>query len=108
MADDLLANIREAIASRRYLLTLHAVRQAEEREIAVQEIEEAFLAGDPEIIEDYPQDARGSSCLILAQTAAGRTLHVQVSYPPTVWIITVYEPSPDKWLTPRIRRGHNA
>jgi hypothetical protein len=101
---ELLAGIREAFAASRYLFTLHAVRQAEEREITARQVKEAVLAMDAEIIEDYPQDRRGPSCLILGTTSDGRVLHVHMSYPPRVWIITVYEPSEDTWIDAKTRR----
>ncbi|MBN1311716.1 MAG: DUF4258 domain-containing protein [Anaerolineae bacterium] len=78
-----------------YTLTAHASDRAVRRGIAGHDIEEAVLAG--EVIEDYPQDKYGPSCLILGQTAVGRILHVQASYPPGIKVITVYEPSPDDW-----------
>lgn len=99
-----LAGIREAFATRRHLFTLHAVRQAEERKITPHEVEQAVLATTAEIIEDYPEDPRGPSCLVLGVTAHGRILHVHVSYPPEVWVITVYEPDEDKWVDARTRR----
>ncbi len=99
-----LTGIREALATRRYLFTLHAIRQAEERKITPHEVEQAVLAVEAEIIEDYPHDARGASCLILGATTRGRILHVHVSYPPRVWVITVYEPDEEKWVDPRTRR----
>ncbi|MCH7718540.1 MAG: DUF4258 domain-containing protein [Chloroflexi bacterium] len=104
MSQDLLAAIREVISSRRYLFTLHAIHQAEERKITPREVEQALLAISAEIIEDYPDDPRGSSCLVLGVTARGRMLHVQVTYPPAGWIITVYEPDEEKWIDARVRR----
>jgi hypothetical protein len=52
-----------------------------------------------EIIEDYPDDKYGPSCLILGFTRGGRPLHIQCSYPsrPLLKIITLYEPDPDLW-----------
>ena len=104
VAETLLAAIREAFASRRYVLTLHTVRQAEERKIAIQELEEAVPAADAEIIENYPEDERGPSCLLLGVTMKGRVLHIQLSHPPTVWVITAYEPSDEKWTDAKTRR----
>ncbi len=51
-----------------------------------------------EIIENYPEDKYGPSCLIYGTTKSGKILHVQCSIEP-VWIITVYEPTvkPDEW-----------
>ena len=58
-------------------------------------MEEAILDG--EVIEDYPDDKYGPSCLILGYTRDGRLLHIQVTYPPEVKVITVYEPSQEEW-----------
>ena len=104
MAEALLAAIRKAFDSRRYVVTLHAVRQAEERKIAIQELEEAVRSADAEIIENYPEDERGPSCLLLGVTMNGRVLHIQLSHPPAVWVITTYEPSDDKWTDAKTRR----
>lgn len=59
-----------------------------------------------EVIENYPEDKYGPSCLLLGFTSAGRPLHVACSYPsrPLVKIITLYEPDPEEWTDNRIRR----
>ena len=82
----------------------HATDQSLLREITVQEIREAVSAG--EIIEDYPDDKYGPSCLILGFTQTKRPIHVQCSYPlrPIVKVITVYEPNPAEWVDYRVRR----
>jgi hypothetical protein len=49
------------------------------RRIRVQEIREAIANG--QIIEDYPDDKYGPSCLILGFTTAQRPIHIQCSYP---------------------------
>ncbi len=58
------------------------------------------------MIEAYPGDKYGPSCLVLGFTTAGRPLHVQCSYPsrPLVKLITLYEPDPDLWEDGRFRR----
>jgi hypothetical protein len=76
-------------------LTAHASTRAISRDIDDFEIEEAVVSGM--VIEDYPEDKYGPSCLILGYTRSGRLLHVQVTYPPKARVITVYEPSPDEW-----------
>jgi hypothetical protein len=90
-----LAALREVIRKRAYLLTSHASHRAVERNISSRDIEEAILTGT--VIEDYPEDKYGPSCLMLGETNSGRSLHVQVSYPPAVKIVTVYEPSRSDW-----------
>ena len=74
------------------------------REISVQKIRDAIRTG--EMIEDYPDDQYGPSCLILGFTAKRRPIHVQCSYPSrsVVKVITVYEPDPEKWTDFKIRR----
>jgi hypothetical protein len=97
--------IRTKILRRQYEFSKHAVDQSIIRDISVTEVEE-IMTGSAEIIEDYPEDKYGSSCLILGFTKTGRPLHVQCSYPsrPLLKIITVYEPDPGLWVDCRIRK----
>ena len=101
----LILEIRSKIKRRHYEYSKHAVDQSIIRNISVAELEDA-VAGKSEIIEDYPEDKYGPSCLILGYTKAGRPLHVQCSYPsrPLVKIITLYQPDPDLWIDFRVRR----
>jgi len=101
----LIEEIREKIKERIYEFSKHAVDQSIIRDICVAELEEA-MAGQNEVIEDYPEDKYGPSCLILGYTKAGRPLHVQCSYPSTslIKIITLYQPDPDLWIDFRVRR----
>jgi len=96
--------IQEKIHWRCYEFSRHALDQSIRRDISVGELEEA-LAGNIEIIEDYPDDKYGPSCLVLGYTRSGRALHVLCSYPsrPILKVITIYEPSPDQWVDDRIR-----
>lgn len=87
--------LHTAFRQKVYILTAHASDRAVQRSIYSREIEEAVLAG--EVIEDYPSDKYGPSCLIMGRTDADRVLHVQVSYPPGVKVITVYEPAAEEW-----------
>jgi hypothetical protein len=101
---NLIAEIRAKIAEGRFEFSQHAVSQSITREIAVAEIREAIAAG--EVIEDYPEDKYGPSCLVFGTTEVGRPLHVQCSYPsrPILKIITLYEPDPQLWIEFRQRR----
>jgi hypothetical protein len=101
---DLIDGIRRKVAAGEFDLSQHAVDQAIARIISLDEVEESIAVG--EVIEDYPDDKYGPSCLILGFTRAERPLHVQCSYPsrPLVKIITVYEPEPDRWTEFRTRR----
>jgi len=101
----LLNSIRDKIARRQYEFSKHAVDQTMVRDISVSELEQA-ISSQSEVIEDYPEDKYGPSCLILGFTSAGRPLHVQCSHreQPLIKIITVYEPDPGLWIDLRIRK----
>jgi len=58
--------IRRRIAQNQFEFSKHAVDQSMLRRITVQGIREAVANG--EIIEDYPEDKYGPSCLILGLT----------------------------------------
>ena len=102
---ELLYEIRVKIAARQYEFSKHAVDQTIIRDISAAELEEA-ISGRSEVVEDYPEDKYGPSCLILGFTRGGRPLHIQCSYPsrPLVKIVTVYEPDPDLWIDLSIRK----
>jgi len=102
-----LDDIREKILQRRYEFSKHAVDQSIVRNISVAELEQAISAGI-ELIEDYPDDKYGPSCLILGFINTRRPLHIQCSYPsrPLIKIITLYEPDPDHWVDFRTRRSN--
>ena len=97
-------DIREKIASGQFEFSQHAVDQSIVRHISVQELREAIAGGD--VIEDYPDDKYGPSCLVFGVTLAGRPLHIQCSYPSrsVVKIITLYEPDPQRWIDFKVRR----
>ena len=59
-----------------------------------------------EIIEEYPLDRYGPSCLLLGFTETGRPLHIVASAAdgPEVKVITLYEPDPQAWADFRTRR----
>jgi len=101
----MLEEIRNKILRRQYEFSKHAVDQSIIRNISVDELEDA-ISGNCEIIEDYPKDKYGPSCLILGFTKAGRPLHIQCSYPsrPQIKIITLYEPDKDLWVDFRVRK----
>jgi len=88
--------IRKRVEQGDYRLTIHAFERCVERNISPDEMKHVMMSG--EIIENYPADKYGPSCLIFGVTEESRILHVQCSIDP-VWIITAYDPTlnPDKW-----------
>ncbi len=97
-----LAAIQEAIAEGNYKYTLHAAQRTTERHISRLELEEVIAKA--EIIQEYPQDKYGPSCLLYGETDFGRILHIQISLPPLVKIITAYEPDSDEWIDNKVRK----
>jgi len=97
--------IRDKVQKEEYEFSKHATDQSIIRNIFVSEIKEAILNG--EIIEDYPNDKYGPSCLIFGVTYQNRPMHIQCSYPTRdlIKIITVYEPNINDWIEYRIRRS---
>ncbi len=74
----MLDEIRDKFLQRAYEFSKHAVDQSIIRSISVAELEQA-VAQKSELIEDYPDDKYGPSCLILGWTDSGRAIHVQCS-----------------------------
>ena len=93
------------IKERQYEFSKHAIDQSIVRGISLSELEQA-ISDVAVIIEDYPNDKYGPSCLILGYTKKRRPLHIQCSYPsrPLVKIITLYQPNPELWIDDKIRK----
>jgi hypothetical protein len=102
MTDEEFAAILERVrkaAARRILFLSHALRQMAkpERLISAAEVR-GIIEENGEVIEDYPDDARGHSCLILGRGEEGRPIHIVCSPKDEfLAIITAYVPSPDEW-----------
>ncbi|WP_337287823.1 DUF4258 domain-containing protein [Candidatus Methylomirabilis sp.] len=103
--EGMLLRVREAARKRRLYLP-HAVRQMErpDRMITIAEVRDVIEHG--EIIEDYPEDARGHSCLLLRRGDSDRPIHVvcapKIDY---LAVITAYIPDEKEWDSDfRVRR----
>ena len=98
MASDILVRVRAAAATRTLYLP-HALRQMArpDRLIATHEVRAVLEHGN--LVEDYPSDPRGHSCLILGVGDGGRPIHVVCS-PKDEYlaIITAYLPDEREWL----------
>ncbi len=94
---DILVQVRRA-AALKILFLPHALRQMSrpERMILAADVRRVVETGA--VIEDYPEDARGHSCLLLGCADDSRFLHVVCS-PKNEYlaVITAYVPSPDEW-----------
>ena len=89
--------VREA-AEKKILFLPRALRQMSrpDRMIRGAEVRSCVTVGD--LIEDYPEDVRGHSCLILGYGDDRRPIHVVCS-PKADYlaVITAYEPDPAQW-----------
>jgi hypothetical protein len=92
----LIETIKRQVRAGNYRFTIHAFERCVERSISPNQVKSSILAG--EIIENYPDDKYGPSCLIYGVTGEGKILHVQCSIKP-VWIVTAYDPTlrPEEW-----------
>lgn len=94
---DILHQVREA-AGAKVLFLPHALRQMlrPDRMISRREVRQVITRG--EVIEDYPEDARGHSCLLLGFGDGDRPIHV-VCAPKDDFlaVITAYLPDPNEW-----------
>lgn len=92
-------------AEKKLLFLPHAIRQMSrpERMITPQEVEKVVMTG--ELVEDYPHDSRGHSCLLLGFGDANRAIHVVCS-PKTEYlaVITAYLPDTEQWSSDYQRR----
>jgi len=89
--------IREKGRAGRYIVSFTHTEKVRLRKIEAEEIEEAIYEGT--IIEPYPDDPRGASCLILGFVSGDRPLHVICGKieEDEILIITAYEPDPREW-----------
>jgi len=95
----------QAAARQRILFLPHAIRQMShpDRMITPEEVERVVLGG--EIIEDYPTDPRGHSCLLLGFGDKALPVHVVCSpNADYLAISTAYRPDTELWSADFKRR----
>lgn len=100
--------IKKKIRHDEYEISSHAEKERYDEDITISDLEITIFEG--EIIEDYSDDPRGQSCLILGHSQ-NRPIHIVCGYSTLKWIriITVYIPKPPKWINERTRakRGNS-
>ena|SRR2546423_14625909 len=94
---NILELIRRA-AAKKIIYTPHALTQMSKPERLIRPSEIHSVLNEGDIIEDYPEDNRGHSCLILGFGNDKRPVHVVCS-PKDEYlaIITAYLPDPEQW-----------
>ena len=103
-----LQEIQELVRQGNYEFSFHAQQERLEENLDITEIETAVV-GTAEILEEYPSDPRGESCLLLG-FAGSRPVHVVLGWAERkrdgrkiLRVITVYIPTLPKWINPRTR-----
>ena len=93
--------IQRLVRQGKYEFSIYAQQERLEEDLDVTEIEAALMQG--EILEAYPDDPRGESCLVLGY-AGTKPIHAVLGWASirgenenTLRIITVYIPQPPKW-----------
>ena len=97
--------VKSLVARGQWRASEHAVDEALAEGISLDDL--AALINSAELLEDYPDDSRGSTLLALQWDAQGNPVHV-------VWgrrtgpgaravIVTVYRPQPPHWVDERTR-----
>ena len=94
--------IKEKIKYDKYEICFHAEKERYAEDITISDLETAISGG--EILEDYANDLRGQSCLVLGYSK-NRPIHIVCGYTPIKWvrIITVYIPKLPKWINDKTR-----
>lgn len=101
---DILIQVRAA-AQQKVLFLPHALRQMLRPDRMIRRAEVRRVITEGEVIEEYPKDARGHSCLLLGFGDRERPIHV-VCAPRQDYlaIITAYLPDADEWSSDFRRR----
>ena len=71
--------IKEKIRHNEYEISFHAEKERYAEDISINDLETAVYSG--EILEDYPNDPRGPSCLILGYSKKDQSI-LSVVIPP--------------------------
>ncbi len=104
-----LGDIQDAIRAGYTRVGAHAIREAAADGLLISEVWAGVLRASAEIIEDYPTDPRGPSCLVYCEVQ-GLPEHVVIAYPsaPTAqhmripvlaFMITCYRPGGPRYAS---------
>lgn len=89
-------DIRRKIGEGRYEISFTHTEKLRSRRIKAADIEQAVKSGN--IIEDYPNDPRGPSCLILVVSATDLCIFLFARLEAEeILVVTAYEPDSEEW-----------
>jgi len=91
--------IKKCVEDRNYYFSHHGDRERMNDNLTISDIEESLVNG--RILEEYPDDLRGISCLVVGFSYSGIPIHIVCGERnDKLVIITVYIPKPPKFKTP--------
>jgi hypothetical protein len=104
MKSDFIKQVRQCIIQGKWRISYHALRRCDERNIGLQYLLNSLTKSD--VLEEYSEDQRGPSCLLLGKALDGKPLHIVCSIDDEDYliIITAYWPEQSKWIDERTRR----
>jgi len=107
-----LPEIQRLLRDGQYEVSIHAQQDRLEEDLDLVQIEAAIIEHG-ELLEEYPDDPRGESCLVLGFVGS-RPLHTVLGWATMkgetqkmLRLITVYTPTAPKWTDPRTRGGRS-
>ena len=96
--------ILDRVRAQHYRYSRHGDRERQNDGLTLLEVEQAMLSG--RILEQYPNTGRGESCLVAGFADNGKPIHIVCgSQGDWMVVVTVYIPTPPKFLTPFERGG---
>ena len=95
--------IHTEIAQQSYEISVHADNERLADGCTISQLE--VVLSRCEVLESYPDDPRGESCLVLGFAPDGRAVHIACGRNRSghLVLITVYLPTMPKWRDPRTR-----
>ena len=95
--------IRAEIVAQSYEISVHADDERLADHLTIAQVEHVLL--HCQMLEDYPDDPRGESCLVLGFTPEAISTHIVCGRNRTghLLLITVYIPTMPKWKDPYTR-----
>ena len=92
------------LQNNKFFLSEHAEKEKQADMITYNEMDKCFT--DLELLEDYPNDSRGHSCLILGFSDKNNPIHFVIGNldQEKLLIITMYRPDENKWINFKKRK----
>jgi len=91
--------IIQKVEAKEYYFSNHGDKERQNDDLSIVDVEEAIING--RILEQYEDTGRGESCLVVGFSAKGKPIHVMCGKrKETLAVITVYIPTPPKFVTP--------